>query len=266
MTDTRRLIQRLNEQAQKEGELPRLLKFYRELLEAQEQVEERMSSRPPVEKSREDILRQLEEGVPLLTGEDVTPYLDELRRAFKQVSTIYAAYADLFDIDMAQPEPEFPETPVRVCGGPGEATEPAGSLARSVLHSTLRPFITSRARALSFPQESWRRSYCPVCGGLPDLAYLDQEKGARWLLCSRCDTGWLYQRLQCPACGTQEQGVLSFLTDDSGRYRVYLCDSCRHYIKAIDLRQAGTGTPVALERFYTLGLDRQAIERGYKAP
>ena len=33
-------------------------------------------------------------------------------------------------------------------------------------------------------QEKWRRRYCPVCGGNPDIAYLDTERGSRWLVCS----------------------------------------------------------------------------------
>ena len=112
-------------------------------------------------------------------------------------------------------------------------------------------------------QERWRRGYCPVCGGSPDFAYLDKERGSRWLVCSRCDTEWLFQRLQCPYCNTQDQNQLAYLTDNDGRYRLYVCDNCQQYLKAIDLQRAKGEVIIYLERLFTLYLDAQAREYGY---
>ena len=81
---------------------------------------------------------------------------------------------------------------------------------------------------------------------------------------SCCDAEWLYQRLECPYCGTTEQKSLAFLTDDAGVYRLYTCDECKCYIKAIDLRKAGTDVLLPLERVMTLDMDRQAVEAGYQ--
>jgi FdhE protein len=112
-------------------------------------------------------------------------------------------------------------------------------------------------------QENWRREYCPICGGRPDLAFLDKERGSRWLMCSRCDTRWLYQRLQYPYCRTQDPDALYFFTDATGLYRLYVCEQCRKYIKAIDLRCTESEISLPLERILTLDMDRQAEEKGY---
>ncbi|MFC2002485.1 formate dehydrogenase accessory protein FdhE [Chloroflexota bacterium] len=132
-------------------------------------------------------------------------------------------------------------------------------------HLTVDYQLVSHAKALygSVNQERWRRGYCPICGSSPDFAYLDKEYGARWLLCSRCDTGWLFQRLECPYCGTQDQNALAYYTDDEGLYRLYICEQCHQYLKAVDLRQAKSEVLLPLERLFTLALDAQAQEAGY---
>ena len=95
------------------------------------------------------------------------------------------------------------------------------------------------------------------------MAALKPEYGARWLLCSRCDAEWLFQRLECPYCDTKEQKALSFFTDDEQLYRLYVCDQCKCYLKAVDLRKAKAEIPLPLERLYTIDLDKQAKEYGY---
>jgi len=112
-------------------------------------------------------------------------------------------------------------------------------------------------------QERWRRGYCPICGGNPDFAFLDKERGARWLLCSGCDAEWLFQRLECPYCGTQDQDALAYFTDDEGLYRLYVCERCKRYLKALDLRQAKSEVLLPLERLFTFDIDAQAQEYGY---
>jgi hypothetical protein len=114
-------------------------------------------------------------------------------------------------------------------------------------------------------QGVWRQRICPICGGKPDFAFLDKERGGRWLLCSRCDMEWLFQRLQCPYCGTQGQKALSYFTNDQGLYRLYTCEECRSYIKAMDLRKTQAEALLPLERILTAQLDRQAVGAGYKA-
>ncbi len=132
--------------------------------------------------------------------------------------------------------------------------------------AALAPFLAANSEALSelVAQELWRRKLCPICGGKPDFAFLEKEQGARWLICSRCSMEWLFQRIQCPYCGTQKHQSLAYRTNSQGLYRLYTCEECHCYIKAIDLRKAGSEVLLPLERILTVDLDRQAKEANYR--
>jgi len=73
----------------------------------------------------------------------------------------------------------------------------------------------------------------------------------------------LFQRLECPHCGNQDQDALDYFTNDDGRYRLYVCERCKGYLKAIDLRQTESEVLLPLERLLTLQFDMQAQEQGY---
>ena len=108
------------------------------------------------------------------------------------------------------------------------------------------------------------KNYCPVCGGKPDLAYLEEKEGARWLVCSICDTEWLFKRLECPYCSNNEQTKLAYYTDDAGVYRLYVCDECKKYIKTVDKRAYNRNIIFPVERVITLDIDNQARNEGYE--
>ncbi len=133
------------------------------------------------------------------------------------------------------------------------------------LKAAFHPILIKYSETLSsFNQDSWRQKTCPICGGKPDIAFLSKENGTRWLVCSRCDTEWLFFRLECPFCGNRDQDSLAYLTDEKELYRLYTCEQCRKYIKAIDLRRAEGEVLFPMERILTLDMDRQANEAGYK--
>jgi len=145
-------------------------------------------------------------------------------------------------------------------------------LMEACTNAALAPFLAAHSEALSelVAQELWRRKSCPICAGAADFAFLEKEQGARWLICSRCSMEWLFQRIQCPYCGTQKHESLAYRTNSQGLYRLYTCEECHCYIKAIDLRKAGSDVLLPLERILTVDLDRQAKEAnyrpGYKTP
>jgi formate dehydrogenase maturation protein FdhE len=134
-----------------------------------------------------------------------------------------------------------------------------------VLDVALRTFLIKPKEVLTplVEQEQWRKGYCPICGGLPDFAFLDKENGARWLICSRCDSQWLYKRMGCPYCDSQNMNKTSYFSDDEEIYRVYVCEQCKCYLKTIDLRRAKGDIILPLERIMTADLDEQVNKRGY---
>lgn len=273
------IVKRLDEEGNKRGLDSRLLEFYQKLLTIQTRSERLIGDINPG-LDTDTVNERQAGGLPLINFDKLVLDWDLLNDIFSQVSGVFAEYSDLFGempSGLSQPESlsSLPKRAVKAWfkkSGEPSATDAGGDggneylLLEAIIHATLKPFLVNHARALigSVNQEHWRRDYCPVCGGKPDLAFLDSEKGARWLLCSRCDTEWLFQRLQCPYCGSQNQEDLYYFTDDTETYRLYVCDHCHRYIKAIDLRSAKPGITLSLERVLTLDMDEQAREKGYQ--
>jgi len=140
------------------------------------------------------------------------------------------------------------------------------TLAEMAVTLALQPYLRWAAQQVlpHVDQEHWKRSYCPVCGGVPNFAFLDEESGARHLVCSRCDSTWLYRRLGCPFCGSEDYAQLFYYPSDDGVYRLYICQVCNRYLKAIDLRKAGHQVILPAERVITVAMDVAARQEGYR--
>jgi FdhE protein len=111
---------------------------------------------------------------------------------------------------------------------------------------------------------NWRKNRCPVCNGEPNFAYLDRDDGVRWLICSRCRAEWRYKRLVCPFCENDDPAKLKYYpAGEKKNYRLYVCDVCTRYLKAVDLRKAGENTLLLAEPVLTWSLDLAAREEGY---
>lgn len=109
----------------------------------------------------------------------------------------------------------------------------------------------------------WVQGYCPVCGGRPNFALLEPKRGARQLLCSRCNSLWSYSRVGCPFCKSKEKQT--YHLSDDGVYRLYVCPDCHRYLKTMDLREVHHDTYPVVERLLTVGMDLVAHEEGYRA-
>ena len=272
-----KILKRLKEESEKRGLSPRFFDFYQRLFRIQSEAEQHIGVAKPILK-REAINERIERGLPLISFDELVLDWSLLKNIFAEVTATFADYPDLFG-ELPKSLRESKSPPLlskKVARAWFERTKLPATIAvddvnqylllEAIIHATLKPFLSSHSKALvSFvEQERWRREYCPICGGSPDFASLDKESGARWLLCSRCDTEWLFQRLQCPYCSTQNQDALAYFTDDEGVYRLYVCEQCHKYIKAIDLRRTESEVLLPLERVLTLDMDRQAQEKGYK--
>ena len=272
-----RILQELEEWEKKEGGLPSFVELYRQLLQMQSEAKSDTTvTRPSL--AQDVIHDRLGEGIPLLLFSDFSPDWGQLQAVFEKIASWAAK-----DSEDASGELERLRniardgSLLREIVGTWYQMQPLTDIATeqgieselltSVVEATLKPFLSAYSELLlpEVRQESWRRGYCPVCGGRPDFAYMDKERGARWLLCSRCDAEWLFVRLQCPYCGTQDQDALAYFADEESHlYRLYVCERCRTYIKAIDLRHTESEVPLPLERVMTLDMDRQGQEKGYK--
>lgn len=143
--------------------------------------------------------------------------------------------------------------------------EEKDEFAQFLVGNVLKPFLEKEREALLplVDQELWIRRYCPVCGGKPDFSLLEDDVGIRSLICGRCNARWKYKRLECPFCGTEDTSKLAYYPSEDKAYRLYVCDNCKYYLKAIDLRVKLGEPDMRLERLVTLDLDIAAQEAGY---
>lgn len=109
---------------------------------------------------------------------------------------------------------------------------------------------------------------CPFCGGKPQVSFLQSkesnaESGTRDLLCANCLCSWEFRRVVCANCGEEQPAKLGYFHSPEFDYvRVEACDSCKHYLKAIDLTRFGHAVPL-VDEIYSAPLDLWAREHGY---
>jgi FdhE protein len=268
-------IKKLEEKEKKEGTLPPLFEFYLKVLRIQSETEQKISIAKTVLSERV-INSRIENGKPLVTFNELDIKWSLLVEVARKVVKVFHEYPQLFGealVNVKSSEVTSFFTKEAVKSWFIGSNLPEGIVSNSanenllgnIIQAVLSPFLAKYSKNLvgKVQPERWRRRYCPICGGIPDFAYLDKESGARWLLCSRCNTEWLFQRLECPYCGTVDQNKLSYFTSDKELYRLYVCEQCKRYLKVIDLRKANFEVSLPLERLTTLDIDAQAQKQGY---
>jgi FdhE protein len=132
------------------------------------------------------------------------------------------------------------------------------------VRALLQPYTEFMAR-LTGANLNGNKPLCPFCAEKPVVAVLRGEgDGAkRSLVCSLCSTEWEFRRILCPGCGEENKDKLPVYTaSDLDYVRVETCDSCRIYIKAIDLTKNGLAVPV-VDELASVALDVWAGEKGY---
>jgi FdhE protein len=128
----------------------------------------------------------------------------------------------------------------------------------------LQPFAESLASRGQLPRDTAARR-CPFCGARPVAAVLREEGdgGKRLLLCSLCSIEWEFRRVLCPNCGEEDKDKLPVYTSANLEYvRVEACESCRTYLKGIDMTKNGLAVPV-VDELASVSLNVWAEENGY---
>jgi len=117
---------------------------------------------------------------------------------------------------------------------------------------------------------------CPFCGRNPQLAFLSTdfsapgllegsvEGGSRFLMCGDCGAVWPFQRIVCPSClEVDPQKLPYYSTERIPGMRVECCDTCRRYLKSIDLTKDARLVPL-VDELAAIPLDLWAREQGYR--
>jgi uncharacterized protein YbaR (Trm112 family) len=248
-------------------ELAELLDFYFDLYEVQFQAKAAMPE-PSIE-SQMALARRLERGMAQLTFDrldlaaqpfaclvmEVAKVLLRHNPAWQVVPERWSAQElltlarDIFETWDTLTEPRS--------GGEADASAPDHPKALAVSFA-LAPHLQRAAEAIlpHLDLSSWGRGFCPICGGRPNLALLEQERGARQLMCARCDALWSYQRVGCPFCGSKEKQI--YYSSEDEVYRLYVCPDCKQYLKTVDLRGVYREVQPLVERLLTVGMDLAA--------
>ena len=115
------------------------------------------------------------------------------------------------------------------------------------------------------PLPAVRRPICTFCGSKPLAGVLRPEgDGAkRSLVCSFCYTEWDYLRIACPACEeSRDERMCVYIASQFEHIRVDACETCKTYIKTVDLTKNGLAIP-EVDELAAIPLTLWADEQGY---
>ena len=131
----------------------------------------------------------------------------------------------------------------------------------------LRPYVETLRHAGRAPDRVHRQGRCPFCGGPPWVGVrrdAAEMEGARRLLgCSLCGLEWPFQRIVCPACLEEDPYKLPiFQSPAHPTVRIEACETCRRYVKSIDLSEDARPIP-EVDDLVSLSMDLWAAEQGW---
>ena len=148
---------------------------------------------------------------------------------------------------------------------PALVDQPDGDPTHAFFTRVLRQPGAERVAARSYAALNETRTTCPFCAELPVAAVLkpEGEGGKRHLLCSMCFTQWSFRRLLCPHCGEEDRDQLPVYTvKEFPHVRIEACDSCKCYVKSVDLTVDGRAV-AEVDELATVALDLWAAENSY---
>jgi formate dehydrogenase accessory protein FdhE len=150
-----------------------------------------------------------------------------------------------------------------------------------VVEALLQPFAEAAALALQKSKEadatpesghhdppaaaSPRIARCPACSGKPVVGLLREEgqSARRSLVCGSCLHEWPWPRIVCPACGEDVfESLPVYQSETLPNARVDACETCRTYLKTIDLSKDALAIPI-VDDLASIALDLWARQQGY---
>jgi formate dehydrogenase maturation protein FdhE len=148
-----------------------------------------------------------------------------------------------------------------VSGNQAEIEAPEGFFVQACLQPAAE---TLQLQSPAVP--NYIKSICPICDGLAQLSVLrpEGEGASRSLICSFCLREWAFRRLACPWCGEENKESLPrYSAEECNHVYVDACDTCRRYVKAVDMSKNGLAVPLVDEAAFAV-LDVWAANHGYK--
>jgi formate dehydrogenase accessory protein FdhE len=129
----------------------------------------------------------------------------------------------------------------------------------------LQPYAAYVAGRTAVPPVLATPRVCPLCGGRPlfGVLRLEGDGGKRCMVCSFCGYEWEFRRILCPTCGEEEEKKLPvYVAEQFPHVRVEACDTCKFFVRTIDLTKDGHAVPV-VDDLAAIPLTLWAHEHGY---
>ncbi|MBI2933241.1 MAG: formate dehydrogenase accessory protein FdhE [Planctomycetes bacterium] len=129
----------------------------------------------------------------------------------------------------------------------------------------LQPYTIYRAELWRAELGAWgeQTNVCPFCARAPGVSLLRGEPQGRILACSLCATEWDFPSTVCPSCKEARlEKRPQYGSRDIPWIRIEGCDSCRIYLKSIDVRR-NPAAEAAVDEIGSTPLDVIARDRKY---
>ena len=147
----------------------------------------------------------------------------------------------------------------------GRDDRPNAAFDQFLPRAFLQPYAEHLAADRPADEAAGFPSLCPLCAARPLIGVLRPEGdgGKRFLLCSFCLKEWEFRRIFCSTCAEETESKLPVYVADQFPYiRVEACETCKFYLRTIDLTKDGNAVPV-VDDLAAIPLSLWAEERGY---
>jgi formate dehydrogenase accessory protein FdhE len=252
-----RRVERAEELAQQYSFAAEILRFY-----------------VPIAAFQRDLYRRLENhSATRSDGASVVPIagppeLPELIASFPRFLTVIELHAPARLAEFARAlrtAPEDMRTELLNDFWAGEAAPGRSGLEEFSARAFLQPYAEFVRSRSGVQWDGYTHSVCPFCSRKPGLGVLRQQGdgGRRSLICSFCLAEWQFRRILCASCGEENHSKLPVYTAaELEHVRVECCDTCKSYLKTVDLTRNGLAEPV-IDEIAAVPLDLWAQEHGY---
>jgi FdhE protein len=246
-------IRRASELSERESSAHEVLRFYRQILEAQHRIYDDVSAQPAAGVPTNNSLRERLDAdyaarwMPVVSSMVRRHGPAKLAAEGERIQASDSAYQRQLLADHLNNAVDADE---------------AGAFFARVVWQPIAEFLAAQYKVVT----SGSDLKCPVCGGRPQLAVLRPEGdgGKRHLQCSFCLTEWEFRRVLCPACAEVDYVKLPrYSPEEPAAVRVEACDTCKFYLKSFDMTSDGLLVP-EVDEIATSVLDLWAIEQGYR--
>jgi formate dehydrogenase accessory protein FdhE len=140
-----------------------------------------------------------------------------------------------------------------------------GAFEQFLPRAFLQPYAAYIARHIAVPPATETMRACPLCDARPFLGVLrvEGDGGKRWMVCSFCGHEWEFRRILCATCGEEDEKKLPvYVAEQVPHVRVEACETCRFFVRTIDLTKDGNAVPV-VDDLAAIPLTLWAHEQGY---